>query len=365
MYRHLPPPPILANFVTSFILSNLQVQQDLRLKKRNSGHIEGVTTANIPMTTPAAATPGRKRKFGLSPWSYLWLLVPAVVVYLAFIVYPFASSIRYSLYNWTGVGPLNDFIGWGNFSYIFSPSGFLPMFSRALFHNLYFFALSFVLSVVFGLLLAFLLFNVNEKASRFFQALYFIPYVIPPIVIGYMFSIYLEPTFGLLSTLSTTLHVPILSTPFLGEPTLALPTIAGIAAWAGMGFPVLVFLAALIGVPHELFDAAKVDGAGSYRTFRHVVFPMLRSTFLTVVTLTWIGSFAVFDLVYVLEGTQAGPNYATDVIGTMFYRTAWGGFGATATGMGLAASVAIVGFVFVMLIATGFTWLQRRLAVEV
>jgi len=288
-----------------------------------------------------------------------------VVVYLGFIVYPFLESIRYSVYNWTGVGPLSDFIGLGNFRYIFSPTGFLPVLSRAFEHNLYFFALSFVLSVVLGLLLAFLLFTVNERAPRFFQALFFIPYVIPPIVIGYMFSIYLEPGFGLLSTLSQTLHLPFLNIPFLGEQSLALPTIAGIAAWAGMGFPVLVFLAALIGIPGELFDAAKVDGAGGFHTFVHVVFPMLRQTFLTVVTLTWIGSFAVFDLVYVLEGTQAGPNYATDVLGTMFYRTAWGGMGATAQGMGLAAGVALVGFVFVMLIATGFTWLQRRIAVEV
>ena len=292
-------------------------------------------------------------------------MAPAVIVYLAFIVYPFLTSIRYSLYNWDGVGPLSDFIGTGNFAFIFSPSGFLPFLLRAFVHNLYFFLLSFVLSVVLGLLLAFLLFNVNEKASRFFQALYFIPYVIPPIVIGYMFSIYLEPGFGLLSTLATNLHLSFLNVAFLGEPSLALPTVAGIAAWAGMGFPVLVFLAALIGIPRELFDAAKVDGAGGFNTFLHVVFPMLRSTFLTVVTLTWIGSFAVFDLVYVLEGTQAGPNYATDVLGTLFYRTAWGGFGATAQGMGLAAAVAIVGFVFVMAIATGFVWLQRRIAVEV
>jgi raffinose/stachyose/melibiose transport system permease protein len=320
------------------------------------------SSSNSERVTTRGAT---RRKNLVRPSSYLWLLAPAVLVYIAFVIYPFLSSIRYSFYNWSGVGPLSDFIGFANYAYIFDPQGFLPYVGRALLHNLYFFVLSFFMSAVFGLLLAVLLYNVNERASRFFQALYFIPYVIPPIVVGYMFSIYLEPGFGLFSTLAYKLNLPFLNTPFLGDPSLALPTVAGIAAWAGMGFPVLVFLAALIGIPHDLLDAARIDGASGFASFWHVVFPMLRSTFVTVVTLTWIGSFSVFDLVYVLEGTQAGPNYATDVLGTLFYRTAWGGFGATAQGMGLAAAVAVVGFVFVMAISAIFVWLQRRLAVEV
>ncbi len=295
------------------------------------------------------------------PLSYLWMLIPGLAVYLAFTVYPFLSSLRYSLYNWTGVGALRDFIGLGNYSFIFNPQGFLHPLVRAVLHNVYFFGLSFVLSCLLGFLLAYLLYSVNTRVSAWLQALYFVPYLIPPVVVGYLWSIYLEPGFGAISRALNALGLSWLNLPYLGSSRLALPTVVGISAWAGMGFPVLLFLAAMINIPSEILDAAKIDGAGATTTMTRVIFPMLRSTFVTVVTLTWLSSFLVFDLVYVLEGTQAGPNYATDVFGTLFYRTAWGGFGATATGMGLAAATAVVAFFFIMIIAALMVWLQQRL----
>jgi len=309
-------------------------------------------------------TPATPRRRGIRRGRFLWMLVPAVAMYLIFVAYPFLSGIRYSFYNWQGDGPLRDFIGLTNYAFIFSQNGFWPFVSRVFVHSIYFFALSFLLSVVFGLLLAFMLYNVNVKYSRFLQVLYFVPYVIPAIVVAYIWSMYLEPNFGLLSTLFTNLGLNFLNIPALGEPSLALPTVVAIGTWAGLGFPVLIFLAALMNVPGELIDAARVDGCGPWRTLVRVIFPLLRPTFITVVTLTWIGSFSVFDLIYILEGTQAGPNYATDVLGTLFYRTAFGGFGATAQSMSLAAAVAVIGFIFVMLVSAGFVWLQRRFAIE-
>ncbi|HKI55818.1 MAG TPA: sugar ABC transporter permease [Trueperaceae bacterium] len=286
------------------------------------------------------------------------MLVPGLLIYAVFVVYPLLASFRFSLYNWSGVGPLSDFIGLGNFAYVFAPSRFLPYVSRAFLHNLYFFALAFVLNGALGFALAYLLSTINRRASLFFQVLYLIPYLIPPIVVGFSWSILLTPGYGPLAHLSKALHVAYL--PVLGSSSLALPTVVGITTWSILGLPILIFLAAIINIPQEILDAARVDGCGSFQVATRVVFPMLRSTFFTILTLTWIGSFAVFDLVFVLEGTQAGPNYATDVFGTLFYRTAFGGFGSTAQGMGLAAAVAAVGFVFVMIISGIFVWLQRR-----
>lgn len=286
------------------------------------------------------------------------MLVPGTLLYAVFVIYPLLASFRYSLYNWSGVGPVSDFIGLKNFSYIFNPSEFLPYVSRAFLHNLYFFALAFVLNAVLGFLLAYLLSTVGQRASLAFQVLYLVPYLIPPIVVGFAWSIFLTPGYGPLAHLSKELHVPFLAV--LGSSSLALPTVVGITTWSVLGLPILIFLAAIINIPQEILDAARVDGCGSFNVATRVVFPMLRSTFFTIMTLTWIGSFAVFDLVYVLEGTQAGPNYATDVFGTLFYRTAFGGFGSTVQGMGLAAAVAVVGFAFVVLISALFVWLQRR-----
>ncbi len=190
------------------------------------------------------------------------------------------------------------------------------------------------------------------------------PLVIPPIVVAYLWSIYLEPNYGVIATIEQSLHLSGLNVSLLGSQALALPTIAVITAWAGMGFPILVFLAALIDVPKELMDAAKIDGAGNLRTFWSVTLPLIRSTIYTIMTLNFVWSFGTFDLIYIMEGTQAGPNYATDVLGTLFYRTAFGGFGATARGLGLATALAVVGFGLVMIASAFFVILQKRSGVE-
>lgn len=287
-------------------------------------------------------------------------LAPATLLYVVFIVYPFVSSIRYSLYNWNGVGPLTDFIGLKNYSYILFSHDFSNQFWRALYHNFYFFILSMILTTVFGLGLAYLLVRIHERPSRFLQTIYFIPMVVPPIVIAYLWAMYLEPNDGAIPVVIKALHLTFIDSAFLGNEQLALPTIAVITAWAGMGFPILIFIASLIGVPDELIEAAKIDGARDFRIFWSVIFPIIKPTFLTITTLNFVGAFGAFDFIFIMEGTQAGPNYATDVIGTLFYRTAFGGFGTTAQGVGLATALAVVGFLVVMIASAILVKMQKR-----
>ncbi|AEW05741.1 carbohydrate ABC transporter membrane protein 1, CUT1 family [Sulfobacillus acidophilus DSM 10332] len=294
----------------------------------------------------------------------LLFLGPALATYLIFIVYPFISSFHYSLFNWNGIGPLNDYVGLGNYAYVLFSHQFSGFFWRAIAHNLVFFVISMVLTLFVGLGLAIALMAISEKVARWFQVIYFIPLVIPPVVVAYLWAIYLEPNFGLIATIGTRLHIAFLQLPFLGSQTLALPVIAVITAWAGMGFPILVFLASLMDIPKELLDAAKIDGANSFQTFWSVTLPMIKPTIFTIMTLNFVGSFGVFDLIYIMEGTQAGPNYSTDVLGTLFYRTAFGGFGTTAQNMGLATALAVIGFGLVMLASGLFVYLQRRSVVE-
>jgi raffinose/stachyose/melibiose transport system permease protein len=291
-------------------------------------------------------------------------LAPAVLLYLVFIVYPFLSSLRYSLYNWDGVGPLKGFVGLKNFTYILFSPQFAGQFWRAVYHNVYFFVLSMILTSIIGLGLAYLLMRIRETASRWLQVIYFIPMVVPPIVVAYLWAMYLEPNDGAIPVLLKALHLNFLNIAFLGSEQWALPVIAVITAWAGMGLPILIFIAALIGVPSEVLEAAKVDGASEFRTFFSVVFPMIKPTFLTITTLNFVGAFGVFDYIFIMEGTQAGPNYATDVIGTLFYRTAFGGFGTTAQGMGLATALAVLGFIIVMMASAILVLMQKRASAD-
>lgn len=291
------------------------------------------------------------------------LVVPAFALFALFIVYPLLTSVRYSFYNWNGTGPLTNFIGLQNYTYTLFSHDFSPEFWRAIGHNLYFFVVSMILTLIMGLALAYTLLLVSERSSQRYTVIFMLPFTLPPVVIAYIWTIYLEPNFGVYYSLIDALHLKALAAPFLGSTTLALPTIAVITAWAGMGFPVLIFLAALTNVPKDILEAASIDGAGRLRILFRILIPTIRPTLLVVTSLNFIGAFSTFDLIYVMEGTQAGPSYSTDVLGTLFYRTAFGGFGTTTQSMGLATAIAVIGFILVVAVSGVFLWMQKRVAV--
>jgi raffinose/stachyose/melibiose transport system permease protein len=323
------------------------------------------TALLLPERATRLTTAVKRRRTGIrmskrSRLVLVGLVAPGFALFAAFVIYPLISAIRYSFYNWSGTGPLVDFVGFKNYTYTLFGSSFAQQFWRAIGHNLYFFAISMVLTLVVGLGLSYLLLIVNERASQRYSVIFMLPFTLPPVVIAYVWTIYLEPNTGVYYSIVKFLHLNALSAPFLGSTTLALPTIAVITAWVGMGFPVLVFLAAFTEVPTELIDAAGMDGAGRFRVLWSVLIPSIRPTILTITALNFIGAFSTFDLIYIMEGTQAGPNYSTDVLGTLFYRTGFGGFGSTAQSMGLATALAIIGFGIVMFASAIFVWLQKR-----
>jgi raffinose/stachyose/melibiose transport system permease protein len=292
------------------------------------------------------------------------LVVPAFALFALFVIYPLLTSVRYSFYNWDGTGPLTNFIGLRNYSFALFSHDFAPQFWRAVWHNVYFFIISMILTLAVGLGLAYTLLLVSERASRRYTIIFMLPFTLPPVVVGYIWTIYLQPNFGVYYSAVDFLHLHALAAPFLGSTTLALPTIAVITAWVGMGFPVLIFLAALIEVPKDLLDAAAIDGAGRLRILFRILIPVIRPTILVITSLNFIGAFSTFDLIYIMEGSQAGPASSTDVLGTLFYRT---GFGSATTmstqSMGLATAIAVVGFVMVVAMSGVFLWIQKRVAV--
>lgn len=289
-------------------------------------------------------------------------VAPAFLLFGTFVIWPLIEGVRYSFYNWSGTGPLTNFVGFANYVYTLFDPHFAPEFWRAIWHNVYFFIISMILTLLIGLGLAYMLMLVKERASQRYTVIFMLPFTLPPVAIAYIWTIYLEPNSGVLYIALHALHLDALAAPFLGSTALALPTIAVITAWVGMGFPILVFLASLTEVPQDTLDAAALDGAGRFRTLWSVLIPAIRPTILLITTLNFIGAFGTFDLIYIMEGTQAGPSGATDVLGTLFYRTGFGGFGTTAQSMGLATALAVVGFLIVVGVSAVFLQLQKRFA---
>jgi raffinose/stachyose/melibiose transport system permease protein len=290
-------------------------------------------------------------------------LAPALVLYGVFILYAIANSIRFSLYNWTGLGDLGAFVGLANYEFVLWSGSLSSQFWVALGHNFYFFAITLALISVGGLAVAFALTLVRESKAQIYKTIFFIPMVIPPIVVAYLWGMYLDPNSGALSVILRSLHLTMINLPYLGLQATALPTIAVITVWSSLGLYIFIFIPAINNVPAEIIEAAKVDGAGAVRTFFSIVFPNILPTYITVTALVFVAAFGAFDLIYILEGPGAGPDFSTDTIATLFFRSAFGSTqGGASTGMSLAAAMAILGFIVVIGVSAILIALQRRAA---
>jgi raffinose/stachyose/melibiose transport system permease protein len=304
-----------------------------------------------------------KKRMSFRKHAYLLMLLPALLLYSLFILYPFASSIVISFFEWSGVGPMEKWVGLDNYVKFLTKEPFAEMFYRALGHNFIVFAMNIVVSVLFGMFIAYLL-SRNIRGSDVYKTLFFLPHTLSLAVVAFLWGLMLNPQWGAINFLLKKAGLESLALPWLGNEYTALPVIVLIGLWHGLGFPILVFLAAIISIPKELQEAAYVDGATGFTVFYRIIFPLLMPPLITISVLTFIGSFGAFELIFLLEGAEAGPFYSTDVLGTLFYRTAFGGMGSTATGMGLGAALATVMFCIMVPVSLLAIYMQKKIDVE-
>ena len=292
---------------------------------------------------------------------HLAFLLPGLVLYGLFMVYPLASSLGYSLFDWDGL-VRRGFVGLKNFRTVLLEPPFSVRFIGAFKHNVLFFSLTFVIQSTLGLLFALLL-RQRRRGFGFFQAAYFLPYTLSLVVVGFLWLLLLNPLWGGFNQMLRLIGLGRLAQPWLGQTHTALLTIILVNAWRWLGFPMLVFLAGLQAMPPELEEAARVDGATSWQILRHVTLPLLAPVIGMVTILTFIYDFNAFELVFVMQGSSGGPFYSTDLLGTFFYRTA---FGDSTTGgepgqIGIASAIAALMFMVVAVVSWfGIRLLHRR-----
>jgi raffinose/stachyose/melibiose transport system permease protein len=268
------------------------------------------------------------------------------VLYTTFIIYPLFSALQYSLFDWKGTAR-QGFVGFDNFVALFTVFPFDEQLVRAFWHNCVFFLGTMAIQNTLGLLFAVLLHR-RRISKRIFQTLFALPYMVSPLVVGYLWTLMLRPQFGVLNAFFDKVGLDALSQPWLGDPDTALPVVILINAWQWIGFPMLLFGAALAGIPEEYHDAAYVDGASGWRAFRHVTLPLLTPAIGTVTVLTFIGNFNLFALAYAVGGSTGDPAGSVDVLGLLFYRTAFeGGLNA----IGRSSALAVLMFVFIFGVA--------------
>ncbi len=260
-----------------------------------------------------------RKKF---PIHIIVFLLPAVVIYTLFMAYPLVDSIRLSFFNFNGTTP--TFVGFQNFVTLLSSELWGPRFWHALGNNFVFFAMHMFVQNPIALLLATLLTTKKLRGRSLYRTLIFTPTTLSVVVVGFIWSLILNPTWGIFDNLMRGVGMGELIKPWLGSERTALTTISLISVWQFVGLPMILFMAALLGTPEELIEAAEVDGATPWKVFWTIRFPLILPTVGIVSILTFVGNFNAFDLIYTTQGPQAVPNYATDIMGTLFYRTFYG-----------------------------------------
>lgn len=278
----------------------------------------------------------------------LCFLAPAFVLYTVFTVYPLLSALADSFWKWDGT-VRRSFAGIGNYRSLFTTFPLNHQLWPAFWHTAAFFVGTMIVQNTFGLFVAVLL-HERRRSKRFFQTIYTMPYLIGGIVVGYLWSLLLSPAFGPINAALKSMGLGSFARPWLGDPNTALPVLIFVNAWQYIGFPILLFGAALAGIPAEYGEAALMDGANAWQRFFRVTLPLLVPAIGVVSILTFIGSFNTFELVYALSGAQgnqpSGPGGATDVLGLLFYRIAFQEGGVNAIGQSSALAALLFLFIF-------------------
>jgi ABC-type sugar transport system permease subunit len=261
-------------------------------------------------------------------WSYLFVL-PAVVALAAIFVYPLIQVVRYSFYSGS-VGSLT-YVGAANYLNLWQD----PVFVRSLLDNLRLLATVPVMTVL-GLVIA-LIINAQVRGWRQYRAIVFLPYVLPATAIGLTFGYLLERN-GILNTFLRDWGLGALGPDWLGSGSVVVTTIGLVIIWQQLGFGVVVFAAALLGVPNELIEAAKMDGAGWWHIQRSILIPYIRRViefFVILEAITILSS--IFTYVYVL--TKGGPGNSSSVVEYYIFQN---GFENGAIGVASAAAVVLL-----------------------
>ena len=239
------------------------------------------------------------------------------VLFLAFTLYPLLSSVRYTFYDWDGIGVPRDFVGFKHYVNIASD----PFFWNAFKNTLAYTAVLVPAQLTLALALAVALNSQWLKARYIFRAAFFSPVVTSSAVVGIVISLLANTAGSEINSVLVNLGLMERPIDWLGDPRTAMWVVIGVGVWIGLGYPMIYFLAALQSVERELYNAAKIDGAGNLALFWHITIPSIRPVALVVLLITTLHALRVFDTVQVM--TRGGPYFATDVVSTYIYRQAF------------------------------------------
>ncbi|MEC3655354.1 sugar ABC transporter permease [Bacillus siamensis] len=270
---------------------------------------------------------------------YLFL-VPALV-FLLFVYIPIFENVFLSLFQWSSFSPEKTFIGLKNYVELFHD----PVFYQALSNNVLYAVISIVCQVFGGLILAAVLEDkLVRKWSPFFRTVFFLPVVISMTVIALLFDFIYNPETGLLNQLLQAAGLDQLTRAWLGEDSTAMLSVIFVSQWQSVGYIAMLYIVSIQKIPDELYEAARLDGAGKIQQFFHITVPQTKEMSFVAVVMTLTGAFTVFNEPYILTG--GGPGNASEVLSTFLYKSAF-----TKDMMGYASAIATVVLIITLVLS--------------
>jgi len=300
-------------------------------------HPDGGSTPVLP---PSGS---RRRRRGIGWPARLEIAVlagPAIIMFLAFVIFPVIMAAYYGFFSWNGYGRPVNFIGLRNYVTIFHD----PLFLDALKHNGMIVVLSLVMQGPVAIAMALLL-NKKMRGKSVIRVLIFVPYVISEVIVGTGWSLMLQ-TNGAVNDLLTNIGLGAFTQDWLSDPKIAIWSLMVIISWKYIGFAVLLFLAGLQGIPEELQEAAAIDGASYWQTQRRITLPLLGPTIRIWAFLSIIGALQLFDLVYIIWGQYVSSTAGTSTMATYMVTN-----GRNSGNYGYGNAVAVVIFLISLVIA--------------
>lgn len=254
-----------------------------------------------------------------------FFIAPAFLFFTLFIIVPTLSSVYYSFTSWDGISPTIKFVGLANYIEIFTSTRF----RNALQNTAILTAVISIAENVLALGLALLVDNVF-RAKNFFRAVFYLPVILSGIVSGFIWKIMYSYNFGPINKVLDMLGLEALKQDWLGNSAITLWAVALVLIWKGAGYYMIIYLAALQGVPQDAQEAATIDGATAIQRFRFITLPLISGSFTICFTLSLINGLKVFDQIAVM--TDGGPGFTTETIVYLLYKSGFSVIGPSGSG---------------------------------
>lgn len=309
-----------------------------------------VAAERAPVRRQAAPTARRGRGDGAP---YLVYLVPSAALFAAVIALPFGMNIYTSFTNWTGVGPMK-WAGLANYRQLLHDSEFWA----SIWHSVLLVAAMAIVPAILGLIVAAALFDVigkrfGQRTASVLRACIYLPQVLPIIVAAIVWGWILDPQNGALNALLRDVGLGFLAHDLLGDPKTALLTVMAVLVWFQLGYPVVIFMAALQRADPQLAEAAEIDGASWWQRLWRVTVPQIRPEIYVVLLTCTVASLRAFAWIFAL--TNGGPGTATQVPSYYSYQSFF-----TNLQVGYGSAIATVMTVIIICVSAIFLWAQRR-----